>query len=123
MHSTADPTTTTSATRPISARSDDGRAFVIADAAGSTFVAGSLVIVKTVLGRQLALVEERSETTPTVLRGRLIGELDGDSVDARTSHAFEHGQVDAADVATVEALHRTTGARLEVGVNLTSPGG
>lgn len=115
--------TATQPTRPISARSDDGRGFVVADAAGSPFVAGSLVVVTTLLGRQLALVEARSETTPTVLRGRLIGELDGDTVDARTSHAFEHGEVDAADPDTVEALHRTTGARLEVGVTLTSPGG
>ncbi len=107
----------------MSARSDDGRSFVIADAAGSAFVAGSLVVVTTPGGRQLGLVEARSETEPVVLRGRLIGELVDDRVDMRASHAFELGEVDAADAETVEGLHRTTGAQLEVGSALTSPGG
>ena len=107
----------------MSARSDDGRSFVIADAAGSAFVAGSLVVVTTPGGRQLGLVEARSETEPVVLRGRLIGELVDDRVDMRASHAFELGEVDAADAETVEGLHRTTGALLEVGSALTSPGG
>ena len=109
--------------RYVSARSDDGRSFVIADAAGSAFVAGSLVVVTTPGGRQLGLVEARSETEPVVLRGRLIGELVDDRVDMRASHAFERGEVDAADAETVEGLHRTTGALLEVGSALTSPGG
>jgi DNA helicase HerA-like ATPase len=128
MDSTAGSTPATSApsasqTRPIAARSDDGRSFVVADAAGSTLVAGSLVVVTTRGGRQLALVEARSQTVPAMLRGRLIGELAGDELDLRASHAFEHGEIEEAAPATVEALHRTTGARLEVGVNLTSPGG
>jgi uncharacterized protein len=118
--------TTTSAappTRPIAARSDDGRSFVVADAAGSTLVAGSLVVVTTRGGQQLGLVESRSQALPAVLRGRLLGELVGDELDLRASHAFEHGEVGEAAPETIEALHRTTGARLEVGVNLTSPGG
>ncbi|MFI6871520.1 ATP-binding protein [Nocardia sp. NPDC050406] len=105
------------------ARSDDGRSFVVADAAGSAFVAGSLVVVNAAGRRQLALVEERSETTPVRLRGRLIGELGADGIDTRASHAFERALVEAADAQTVQTLHETTGARLEVGVNLTAPGG
>ncbi|MCP2292742.1 ATP-binding protein [Nocardia amikacinitolerans] len=107
----------------LAARSDDGRSFVVADAGGSAFVAGSLVIVVAEGRRQLALVEERSETTPARLRGRLIGELQDEGIDTRSSHAFERGQLAAADARTVETLHETTGARLEVGVNLTAPGG
>ncbi|MFD4421071.1 ATP-binding protein [Agromyces sp. NPDC058484] len=112
---------TTSA--PVTARSDDGRSFVVADASGSAFVAGSLVIVTADERRQLGLVEERSETSPVRLRGRLIGELAADGIDTRASHAFESGALDPVDEATVEQLHATTGAELEVGVNLTPPGG
>ncbi|TQM25709.1 ATP-binding protein [Nocardia bhagyanarayanae] len=107
----------------LAARSDDGRSFVVADAGGSAFVAGSLVVVVAEGRRQLALVEERSETTPARLRGRLIGELRDEGIDTRSSHAFERGRLAAADTRTVETLHETTGARLEVGVNLTAPGG
>ncbi|MBL1075960.1 ATP-binding protein [Nocardia sp. 2] len=106
-----------------SARSDDGRSFVIADAAGSAYVAGSLVVVVAGARRQLALIEERSETTPVRLRGRLIGELTEEGIDTRASHAFDRALVEAADVDTVQTLHDTTGAMLEVGVNLTAPGG
>ncbi|MFB8007655.1 ATP-binding protein [Nocardia sp. NPDC056000] len=108
----------------LSARSDDGRSFIVGDAAGSAFVAGSLIVIVGGNGRrQLALVEERSETTPVRLRGRLVGELGADGIDTRASHAFERGSIEAADARTVQALHDTTGAVLEVGVNLTEPGG
>jgi uncharacterized protein len=105
------------------ARSDDGRSFVVPDASGSAFVAGSLVVIAAEGRRQLGLVEERSETLPVRLRGRLIGELADEGLDTRASHAFESAGIEAADGATVEQLHATTGARLEVGVNLTPPGG
>lgn len=105
------------------ARSDDGRSFVVPDASGSTLVAGSLVIIAAEGRRQLGLVEERSETVPVRLRGRLIGELADDGLDTRASHAFESAGIETADGATVEQLHATTGAKLEVGVNLTPPGG
>ncbi|WP_327144453.1 ATP-binding protein [Nocardia sp. NBC_01327] len=107
----------------LSARSDDGRSFIVANAAGSAFVAGSLIVIVSDRHRQLALVEDRSETTPVRLRGRLIGELTEEGMNTRASHTFEHGLVEAADVATVETLHETTGAMLEVGVGLTQPGG
>ncbi|MDQ2660606.1 MAG: ATP-binding protein [Actinomycetota bacterium] len=107
----------------VTARSDDGRSFIVADATGSAFVAGSLVVVKGTHRRQLGLVEERSETSPVRLRGRLIGELADEGIDTRASHAFESASLEPVDEATVERLHATTGAELEVGVNLTPPGG
>ncbi|MGX1807220.1 ATP-binding protein [Nocardia sp. NPDC055321] len=107
----------------LSARSDDGRSFIVGDAADSAFVAGSLVVIVSAGHRQLALIEERSETTPVRLRGRLVGELTGDGIDTRASHSFATASVEGADTATVQALHDTTGAMLEVGVNLTQPGG
>ncbi|HZW41599.1 MAG TPA: ATP-binding protein, partial [Agromyces sp.] len=48
----------------------------------------------------------------------------GDAViDTARSHAFEAGTVEAVDTATIDVLHTTTGALLEVGRNLTEPGG
>lgn len=107
----------------ISARSTDGRSFTVADASGSPVVAGSLVIVAGDGARQLALVESRSETEPPVLRGRLLGELIDGRLDARSSHAFDRATVEPADLDTIDLLHRTTGAQLEVGTALTAPGG
>ncbi|MEV0706315.1 ATP-binding protein [Nocardia aurea] len=105
------------------ARSDDGRSFVIADAVGSSFVAGSLVVVHADGTRQLALVEERTLTTPVRLRGRLIGELAVDGIDTGVSHAFDSGRVEPVDSGIVQTLHETTGAVLDIGVNLTPPFG
>lgn len=104
-------------------RSADGRSFTVADAAGSPLAAGSLAVVAADGRRQLALVEERTDTAPIRLRGRLIGELTGSGIDTKASHAFEVGLLEPADEPTIRDLHETTGARLEVGVNLSAPGG
>ncbi|WP_332909954.1 ATP-binding protein [Nocardia asteroides] len=106
-----------------SARSDDGRSFVVADATGSALVAGSLAVIVADGRRQLVLVEDRSETTPVRLRGRLIGEVTDDGIDTRAGYPFTEGTVELVDAATVQTLHDTTGAVLDVGVNLTPPGG
>lgn len=105
------------------ARSEDGRSFRIADASGVGLVPGSLVVLTTEGGRHLALVESRSEAEPPVLRGRLLGELVDGGLDARAGRAFEDATVEVADAETVDTLHRTTGASLEVGTALTAPGG
>src|SRR4029453_556845 len=111
------------AANPPIARSDDGRSFLVGDATGSTHIAGSLVIVSGGGERQLGLIEERSETQPARLRGRLIGVLTDGALDTARSHPFETGTVEEVDTATIEVLHTTTGALLEVGSNLTDPGG
>lgn len=106
-----------------SARSDDGRSFVVSDATDSALVAGSLAVIVAAEHRQLVLVEERSETTPVRLRGRLIGELVDGGIDIRAGYPFTDGEVELVDAATVATLHETTGALLDIGVNLTPPGG
>lgn len=107
----------------LAARSDDGRSFLVPDAADSAFVAGSLVVISTDGHRQLGLIEERSESAPVRLRGRLIGVLNGEGIDTRASHAFGRGLLEPVDEETVQTLHETTGALLEVGATLTPPGG
>ncbi|WP_350347831.1 ATP-binding protein [Agromyces sp. G08B096] len=114
------------AIRGVVARSDDGRSFSIADASGTGLVAGALVVLSDDGGRQLAVVEALTDGAAPALRGRLLGELGdpGDArLDVRSSHPFESAAVAAVDEATVEVLHRTTGALLEVGTALTAPGG
>ncbi|WP_336083090.1 ATP-binding protein [Nocardia sp. SSK8] len=105
------------------ARSEDGRSFVVTDATGCALVAGSLAVIVSAQHRQLALVEERSPTSPVSLRGRMMGEVSADGIDVRAGHPFTEGAVQPVDAATVQSLHDTTGARLEIGVNLTPPGG
>ena len=107
----------------ITARSTDARSFSVADASGSPVVAGSLVIVSGDGVQQLALVESRSETEPPVLRGRLLGELVEGRLDTRSSRAFDRARLEAADLDTLDLLHHTTGAELEVGTALAAPGG
>jgi DNA helicase HerA-like ATPase len=104
------------------ARSDDGRSFAVDDASGTSLVAGSLVILHAEGVRQLAIVEERAGT-PAALRGRLLGELGDGTLDLRASHPFTAASLEAVDHATIEMLHASTGAVLDVGTNLTPPGG
>lgn len=110
------------ATPHVVARSDDGRSFTVDDASGTSLVAGSLVILHADGVRQLAIVEERTGT-PAALRGRLLGELGDDALDLRASHPFAAAALEAVDHATIEMLHASTGAVLDVGTNLTPPGG
>lgn len=109
---------------PIAAHSDDGRSFTVADAAGTPFIAGTLLLVTTERGRQLALVEEReppSADATETLHGRLLGAIDGDRFDPRGSHAFADASVEAADAETIDRVHASLGATLEIGVNLSPP--
>ncbi|QAY74806.1 ATP-binding protein [Agromyces protaetiae] len=73
--------------------------------------------------RQLALVEERGTGDVPWVSGRLVGELDGGRLDVRASHPFTGADATIADHDTIELLHEATGARLEIGENLTDPGG
>ncbi|MRG59467.1 DUF87 domain-containing protein [Agromyces sp. CFH 90414] len=109
--------------RGVVARSDDGRSFTVADASGVRLDAGSLVVLADEGSRQLAIVEERTGLTPPTLSGRLLGELGDDSLDTHASHPFESATLAGVDHGTMEVLHRTTGALLEIGVNLTAPQG
>ncbi|PWC03596.1 ATP-binding protein [Agromyces badenianii] len=109
---------------PLPAHSDDGRSFTVPDAAGTPFIAGTLLLVTTGQGRQLALVEARETAAPgapEALHGRLLGAIEGDRFDPRASHPFADAAVEAADAETIDLVHAALGATLEVGVNLSPP--
>ncbi|MFF0541264.1 ATP-binding protein [Nocardia thailandica] len=105
------------------ARSADGRSFVVDDAGNMPLTVGSLAVLTAEGRRQLVLVEGRSAQAPVRLHGRLLGELVDGGVELRSGFPFERGVLEAADAATVSALHETTGSVLEVGADLTAPGG
>lgn len=111
-------------TSPVPAHSVDGRSFTVPDASATPFIAGTLLLVTTDRGRQLALVEERetlSDRGVEALHGRLLGEIDGDRFDPRSSHPFTDAAVEAADAETIDLVHAAVGATLEIGVNLSPP--
>ncbi|MEF3402503.1 ATP-binding protein [Agromyces sp. CCNWLW203] len=106
------------------AHSEDGRSFTVPDAAGTPFIAGTLLLVSTPSGRQLALVEEREQSVdggPEALRGRLLGTVEGARFDPRGGGPFVAAEVELADAETLDLVHTAMGAALEVGVNLSPP--
>ncbi|WP_400995372.1 ATP-binding protein [Agromyces sp. GXQ0307] len=106
---------------PLTARSDDGRSFRIPGPADG-FVVGALVVVDDGEQRQLGLIEQRDDEHGH-LRGRLLGVISEGLLDTRTTVAFASAAVAAVDPAAVDLLHTATGAALEVGTDLTPPGG
>ena len=106
------------------AHSEDGRSFTVPDATGTPFIAGTLLLVNTPTGRQLALVEERAQSAdggPETLRGRLLGTVDGARFDQRGGGPFVAADVELADAETLDLVHTAMGAGLEIGVNLSPP--
>ena len=109
---------------PHPAHSEDGRSFTVPDASGTPFIAGTLLLVTTSDGRQLGLVEERvvaAEGEPEALHGRLLGAIAGTRFDPRGGIPFVTADVEVADAATIELVHKALGATLEIGVNLSPP--
>lgn len=106
---------------PLTARSDDARSLVM-PTSDNPFAVGSLVIVDDGAHRQLALLEHRDDDRGYA-RGRLLGVIADGLLDTRASHAFTEAAVSAVDTESIDLLHAATGAALEVGVDLTPPGG
>ncbi|WP_353815847.1 ATP-binding protein [Agromyces sp. SYSU T00266] len=105
----------------VTARSDDGRSFRIPGPVDG-FVVGALVVVDDGERRQLGLVEQRDEEFGH-LRGRLLGVMADGFLETRATLPFVAASVAAIDPASVDLLHSATGAALEIGTDLTPPGG
>ncbi|WP_438854614.1 ATP-binding protein [Agromyces sp. M3QZ16-3] len=105
----------------VTARSDDGRSFQITGPVDG-FVVGALVVVDDGERRQLGLVEQHDEVRGH-LRGRLLGVIADGLLDTRATLPFVAASVTAVDPASVDLLHTATGAALEIGTDLTPPGG
>ncbi|RXZ49868.1 ATP-binding protein [Agromyces binzhouensis] len=105
----------------VTARSDDGRSFHIPGPVDG-FVVGALVVIDDGERRQLGLVEQRDDERGH-LRGRLLGLIADGLLETRATLPFVAASVAAVDPASVDLLHAATGAALEVGTDLTPPGG
>ncbi|MRX43394.1 ATP-binding protein [Agromyces kandeliae] len=105
----------------VTARSDDGRSFHIPGPVDG-FVVGALVVFDDGDRRQLGLVEQRDDEHGH-LRGRLLGLIDDGLLETRATLPFVAASVAAVDPGAVDLLHAATGAALEVGTDLTPPGG
>ncbi|GAA1055326.1 hypothetical protein GCM10017608_24470 [Agromyces luteolus] len=105
----------------VTARSDDGRSFQIPGPVDG-FVVGALVVIDDGERRQLGLVEQLDEERGH-LRGRLLGLIADGLLETRATSPFAAASVAAVDPASVDLLHSATGAALEIGTDLTPPGG
>lgn len=110
-----------SKSKQLVARSDDGRSLVTSSTDNS-FAVGSVVIADDGSHRQLGLIEDRDDDRGLV-RGRLLGVVNDGELDTGTSYAFGAAAVAAADHDSLDLLHQATGATLEVGADLSPPGG
>jgi uncharacterized protein len=107
------------------ATSRDGRSFSIASLSDTALRPGAIVVLLSQDGNaQLGLIEHEDPSADPAALGRLLGSLDADGrVDASTTYAFTDAEVTAAAQTGIAAMHTATRATLEVGTDLTPPGG
>ena len=73
---------------------------------------------------QLGLIEHDDPSVLPAARGRLLGSLDAAGrVDVSATHAFGDARVTPASEDILAAMHASMRATLEVGIDLTPPGG
>jgi DNA helicase HerA-like ATPase len=108
----------------ITVSSPDGRGFQFAGARGQWLESGAFVTLREphAGGRerttQLGQIEAVTHSLGGAAQGsgRLLGTLGADStLDDRRTTAFDEGEMAGAEPRDVEALHRSTGASLEIG--------
>lgn len=105
------------------ASSRDGRSFQITSLSGTSFGPGAIVQFGTDEGAQIGLIEYADPNSVPAARGRLLGSVRSEGrIDAST-HPFSDAQVAAVSTATIAAMHDSVRATLNVGTNLTPPGG
>jgi Helicase HerA, central domain len=106
------------------ATSRDGRSFQIASLSGTTLGPGTMVLLVTDGETQIGLIEHDDPTSVPAARGRLLGTVDADGhVDGFTTFAFSQADVALVSTDTLAAMDQSARATLEVGTNLTPPGG
>jgi uncharacterized protein len=108
----------------IAATSRDGRSFHIASLSGTTLGPGAMVLLVTDGGTQIGLIEHDDPNSVPAARGRLLGTLDSEGrVDGSMTHSFSDADVAPVSTETIAAMDQSVRATLEVGTNLTPPGG
>ena len=116
--------TENAATGTAVATSREGRTFHIASLSGTALGAGAIVLLLSQDGTtQLGQIVHDDPSAVPAAWGRLLGSVGDDGqVDAST-HAFAEAEVSAASDETITAMHASARATLEVGTDLTPPGG
>ena len=107
----------------IAATSRDGRSFHIASLAGSEFGPGTIVLLSTDQSAQIGLIEHADPNDVPAARGRLLGSVDSEGRIDSSTHPFTDAEVAAVSTDTIAAMHHSVRATLNVGTNLTPPGG
>jgi hypothetical protein len=107
------------------ATSRDGRSFAISSLSGTALGAGAIVALLSEDGTvQLGQIQHDDPSAVPAALGRLLGSVDPDGrFDATTTFAFTHAQVTTASDTMIQTMHSPGGATLDVGTDLTPPGG
>jgi DNA helicase HerA-like ATPase len=107
------------------ATSRDGRSFQIPYLSGATLGPGAVVLLRGPDGRtQLGQIEQDDPTGVPAAQGRVLGSVGADGrVDAASTWPFADATVTAVSDGTLAAMHASARATLEVGTDLTPPGG
>ena len=107
----------------VAATSRDGRSFHIASLAGPEFGPGTIVLLSTDKSAQIGLIEHADPNDVPAARGRLLGSVDSEGRIDTSTHPFTDAEVAAVSTDTIAAMHHSVRATLNVGTNLTPPGG
>ncbi len=116
--------TTNAAIGTTVATSREGRTFQITSLSGTALGAGAIVLLVSQDGTtQLGQIVHDDPTTVPAAWGRLLGSVGEDGQVGTSTHAFSQAEVSAASDETITAMHASVRATLEVGRDLTPPGG
>ena len=87
------------------------------------FGPGTIVLLSTDKSAQIGLIEHADPNDVPAARGRLLGSVDSDGRIDTSTHPFTDAEVAAVSADTIAAMHHSVRATLNVGTNLTPPGG
>ena len=86
-------------------------------------VLGAIVLLSTDESAQIGLIEHADPNSVPAARGRLLGSVDSEGHINASTHPFTDAEVAAVSTDTIAAMHHSVRATLNVGTNLTPPGG
>jgi Helicase HerA, central domain len=116
--------TTNAASGTTVATSREGRTFHVVSLSGTSLGAGAIVLLISRDGpTQLGQIVHDDPSAVPAAWGRLLGSVGDDGQVDTSTYAFAEAEVSAASHETITAMHASARATLEVGTDLTPPGG